>query len=59
MARKPRIPKPKARKTIFSGLRRSWTRNPASQVMKSDKDYDRLREKKVLRKAKRAAEDDA
>lgn len=53
MARKPRIPKPKPRKSLFSGLRREWTRNPASQVMKSPKDYDRQKEKKSLREAKK------
>jgi len=52
MNRKLRLPKPKKRKTLFSGLRREWTRNPASQVMKSEKDYDRKREKKTLRAAK-------
>ena len=56
MARKPRIQKPKPRKSLFSGLRREWTRNPAPQVMKSPKDYDRKKEKKDLRDAKRQSE---
>lgn len=52
--RKPKT-QPRKRKTLFSGLRRAWSRHPATQVISSGKEYNRRRQKELAREVKSEA----
>lgn len=54
MGRRLKLKKPKPRKSLFSGLRRTWTRSPAQQTLPSGKEYDRKKEKALARQARAA-----
>lgn len=44
------------RKTVFSGVRKTWTRNPAEKVIDSGKAYDRRKARRDERRARDEAD---
>lgn len=64
MARKPnstktqgkKKPAGRRRKSLFSGMRKTWTRNPAEKVIDDGKAYDRRKAKRDERRARDEAD---
>ncbi|MCK6474120.1 MAG: hypothetical protein L6R28_20570 [Planctomycetes bacterium] len=64
MAKKPKSTQPQAKKkaagrrrtSVFSGVRKTWTRNPAEKVIDDGKAYDRRKAKRDERRARDEAD---
>lgn len=65
MAKKPQStktqgkkkPTGRRRKSVFSGVRKTWTRNPAEKVIDPGKAYDRRRSKRDERRLRDEADE--